>query len=150
MKKLRLILLSAVLVAVFGFSFIGCSNDSSNGGSSNHAMTIQLKDASGVTYTYYADYTADDNYARGVSTHYEMKVFKSDGTEITDGSVSIKHYDEGWYRLIFNDEINRKVEFQTREPYKYTSSAKDPEKDTKKIKELSINGKKYTYVVSLG
>lgn len=103
MKKLRFVLLSAVLVAVFGFSFIGCSNYSSNGSSSNHDMTIQLKDASEVTYTYYADYAADDNYARRAN-YKEMKVFNSDGTEITDDSVSIKHSNEE-YTLFLNDEF---------------------------------------------
>lgn len=148
MKKLRLILLSAVLVAVFGFSFIGCSNDSSNGGSSNHDMTIQLKDASGATYTYYADYAADDNLARG-ALDYKMKVFNSDGTEITDNSVCINHEEEGRYTLIFNDETQRQVWFQTKEPYTFESYVIYELKDTKKIKELTINGKKYTYVVSV-
>lgn len=144
MKKLRLILLSAVLVAVFGFSFIGCSNDSSNGGSSNHDMTIQLKEASGVTYTYYADYAADDNLARA-EYYKEMKVFNSDGTEITDGFVSIEHQGDQSYKLLFNDGTERDVTFKTKAPYEFTSYVKNGLEDTKKIVELTIDGKKYTY-----
>lgn len=141
MKKLRFILLSAVLTAVFGFSFIGCSNYSSNGSSSNHDMTIQWKDESGTTYTYYADYAADDNLARR-SLDYEMKVFNSDGTEITDGSVSINHSNEEYTLFLYN-EINKGVIFWTQKNkfYPYTL---DGTKNTKEISELTINGNQYT------
>lgn len=154
MKKLRFILLSAVLTAVFGFSFIGCSNYSSNGsssnpdmtGSSNHDMTIRLKDASNVTYTYYADYATNDNFAKTAQgpqgDGFTMKVFKSDGTEISDNSVYIDHYNEKWYKLTFNDETGRRVQFQTTAPYKFTPRVNSGFGDSK-IVELTINGNRY-------